>query len=313
MGFAIRRIYHPSYRTNDLAGTEDFFRRVFGRYSTPRAGLIMAGILVQPPDYPRDYCTFTPIADVFFDSIDPERYVIDGIQCYPSISQPYLDGFGWGVDGIEEIYREIRRRGIRCTDQKNYIVDSDELPRASFKDSPLFWTLEDDTGIRYEFYPVTSIGKYDPRSAPEWRLPEPIPEDPLGIVRSSHHTVLTTNIDRALGLIVDVLGGRVVRTERNELIGTESHYVLLAGDILEYAVPLDAGSTSGQALARRSPLDLYYSITWQVLDLERVRAHLAACGVRTLVEDDRTILTDPADSIGVPFGFTTELACADVR
>lgn len=313
MTFGVSRMYHPSHRVTDLDETERFFREVFGRYSTSRAGLVMSGVLTQPPDYPRDYCTFTPIADVFFDSIDPSRYVVDGVQCYESITEPYLDGFGWAVEGIEEIYGELRRHGIRCTDQRNVLVATEELPHAAFTSSPLFWTLADDTGLRYEFYPSASIGKYDPRTHPTWRLPDVIPEDPLGIERSSHHTVLTNDLERALRLVETVLGGRVVHQDRNGLLGTASTYVLLAGDILEYARPLDGATRTAEVLGRRLPLDAYHSITWKVRDLDAVEKHLTSCRIRIQARDDVTLVTDPRDSIGIPFGFTSVLACSDDR
>jgi catechol 2,3-dioxygenase-like lactoylglutathione lyase family enzyme len=305
MPISLNRIYHPSHRVDDLEATEDFFRRAFGRHSLPRASLVLAGIVKQPLEYPSDYCTFTPIADVFFDSIDPERYIWDGRQVYPSIKKSHLDGYGWAVDdGMQEIWDACQAAGIRLTDQWNNVVDGEEIPSASFKSTPLFWTLEDDTGLRYEFYPTSSILTYDHRAVPGWTLPGVRPDDPLGIQRSSHHTVLTTDLARAMKLFVEILGGEVIAKVENPAWKTQSTFVQLAGEVHELAV-VGEGTREhiSEDLDERLPLDSYYSISFLVEDLDKATAHLKSCGVDLQWESDAGVVTDPKTSIGVAWGF----------
>jgi hypothetical protein len=305
-------MYHPSHRVPDLDGAVRFFKEVFGRDCVPLATVQRSRDTAVTDGYPTDYAAFVLIADVWFDCIDPSRYVIDGVQRYETITVPQLSGFGWGVDGIEGIWQELRRGGIRCTDQRNVLADG-EMPKASFSDSPLFWTLDQDTGLRYEIYPVTSIGPADPRSDPGWVLPPVRDDDPLGIEMCSHHTVLTTQPERALALVVDVLGGTVIHQGRNELLGTESTYVSLADGVLEYAVAAQAGGPAAESLQARAPLDVYYSLTWKVQDLDRVARHLLdrRVAVRTRTHD--TIVVDPADGLGIPWVFTTVTVPNDPR
>ncbi|WP_100809718.1 MULTISPECIES: VOC family protein [unclassified Microbacterium] len=307
MTILLDRIYHPSHRVTDLGEVERFFRTVFGRHSLPRHSLIMAGLVQQPPEFPADYCTFTPIADLFFDSLDPARYVWGGVQRYPSIESPHLDGYGWGVgEGIQEIWDRCRAGGIRLTDQWNQVVDSPVIPSASFKSAPLFWTLQEDTGLRYEFYPASSIGPYDHRSAPGWSLPPVSRHDPLAIVRTSHHTVATRDPVRALRLLVGILGGEIVDVRHNPVWGSESTFVRIGDDTHELAVPLDETSHLAADLARRDPLDSYYSIGFLVDDLDRVARTLERCGIPWLHRSETAIVSDPAQSIGVPWGFYTD-------
>lgn len=305
MTIKLNRIYHPSYRTNDLEATEEFFRRVFGRHSLPRASLIMAGIIRQPEKYPSDYCTFTPLADVYFDSLDPQKYVWEGRQPYPSTSEPYLDGYGWAVESdMRELAETLRAHGIRLTDQWNNVVEGNEIPSASFKPTALFWTLQEDTGLRYEFYPVTSIQSYDPRALPGWELPDVSRDDPLAIRRSSHHTVLTANITRAKGFFVDVLGGEVVDESFNPAWHSQSTFVRLANDVHELAViDPDSDVPTAGALRRRLPLDSYHAISFLVADLEKATRHLEASGVGLQWRSRTGIVTDPQTSIGVTWGF----------
>ena len=312
MAWVVDRMYHPSHRVPDLSVAREFFERVFAREIVtltparePRPGS-------ASPRYPTDYCFFTLIADVWFDTIDPALYVFEGVQPYPDITEPHLNGFGWGVQGIDDLYRELRRRGIRCTDQSGVITESDGPPSAVFSSSPLFWTLTEDTGLRYEFYPTQSIGPLDPRSDPEWRLTTS-KTDPLGIERCSHHTVLTDRVDRALDLTVNVLGGTVIARGENELLDTKSTYVALADSVLEYAEPLSADSFAMRDWKANEPLDTYHSLTWKVRDLDTVERHLAACGVRVLVRTDQDLVAHPADCIGIPWGFTTRLVDGDLR
>jgi catechol 2,3-dioxygenase-like lactoylglutathione lyase family enzyme len=308
MTIKLNRIYHPSHRTPDLREVETFFREVFGRHSLPRTSLIMAGLVKQPPAFPTDYCVFTPISDLYFDSLNPEEYVWEGKQPYPTVTEPYLDGYGWGVDtGIQEIWDACQANGIRVTDQWNNIVDGPEMAVASFKPTPLYWTLQDDTGLRYEFYPADSITNYDHRSLPGWTIPPVSDFDPVSIIRTSHHTVMTKDVPRALRLFVDILGGEVIDTRENPVWNSESTFVRLGPDVHEFAIPQGDDSAAAKTLAKRLPLDAYYSIGFHVADLDKVVGTLEANHVGILFRSDTAVVADPKDAIGVPWGFYSEL------
>lgn len=308
MAISLNRIYHPSHRVTSIPEVEDFFRQAFGRHSLPRDSLIMAGVIKQPEDYPSDYCSFTPIADVYFDSIDPELYIWDGEQPYESITKSHLNGYGWAVDdGMQEIWDACQEAGIRLTDQWNNVISGAEIPTASFKATPLYWTLEDDTGLRYEFYPTTSIQSYDPRSLPGWELPPVSRDDPLSIKRSSHHTVLTTDLQRALKLFVEILPGEVIDETEDPALGTRSTFVRLVDDVHELALVGDGASGQvNRDLSERLPLDSYYGISFLVEDLDKAASHLESCGVGLQWRSETGLLTDPGTSIGVSWGFYSE-------
>jgi hypothetical protein len=143
-------------------------------------------------------------------------------------------------------------------------------------------------------------------------VPPTSDDDPLGIERCSHHTVLTDRPERALRLVGDVLGGEIVYEGRDELRGTTGTYVRLADSILEYAVP-DAGTAAHADWANDDRADTYHAITWKVADLERARHHLEAQGVCIQMRSDDTIVTDPTTSLGIPWGFTTSQTPGDTR
>jgi catechol 2,3-dioxygenase-like lactoylglutathione lyase family enzyme len=304
--FSIPMMFHPSHRVLDLDATERFFAAVFGRPSTSMAELMRRWKAVRP-DYPSDYCTFTPISDVFFDAVDPSRYVLHGVQHYPSITEPHLSGFGFYVDGMADLHAALHRHGIRTLDQAGAVVEGDEPPRSAASDMVLFWTDERDTGLRYELFPGDRPFASDPRPRPGWTIPEVSPDDPLGIERCSHHTVLTGDVDRALRLVVDVLGGERIGEGHDAVRGTDSTFVALSGSVLEYAQPVAPGLAMDD-WARHGRADTYHAITWKVADLERVAAHLERCTVGVRTRTDTLVIADPADAIGIPWGFTTQMA-----
>jgi hypothetical protein len=307
--FRATMMYHPSHHVPDLGEAESWFERVFGRSSTRLAPTTRDA----PPrsDYPLDYSTFTSISDVMFDTIDPKRYVLLGVQRYATVEQPHLKAFGWYFEGMAELYRALKRHGIRVTSQLDELADGEDPPTAAGSPMLLYFSLPEDAGLRYEFFPAIPF-RLDPRIAPNWTIPPVADDDPLGIERCSHHTVLTGHPERALRLIVDMLGGDIVHTGRDELRGTTGTYVSLAGSILEYAVP-DPGTRAYADWVEDDPNDTYHAITWKVADLERAERHLQAQGVRIQVRSEDTLVTDPTTSLGIPWGFTNKLTPGDPR
>lgn len=307
--FHVAMMYHPSHHVPDLSEAEGWFERVFGRPSSSLASMSRGA--PPRPGYPNDYSTFTSISDVLFDTIDPKRYVLLGVQRYATVAQPHLKGFGWYIEGMPELYRELKQHGITVTSQLDELADGDDPPTAAGSAMPLYFTLPENVGLRYEFLPAIPF-PLDPRIAPDWSVPPVSDEDPLGIECCSHHTVLTVRPERALKLIVDVLGGRVVHKGRDEIRGTTGTYISLADSILNYAVP-DAGTEAHTDWAEDEPNDTYHSITWKVADLNRAERHLQAQGVRIQLRSDDTLVTDPATSLGIPWGFTSGLNPGDPR
>ena len=101
-------MFHPSHRVPDLDEAEQFFARVFGRSSQRLAALVGGG--EQDPNNRNDYSVFTTIQEVIFDSIDPKLMIKEGVQWYPDVDVPHLNGMGWYVEGLADVYRAIRAR-----------------------------------------------------------------------------------------------------------------------------------------------------------------------------------------------------------
>jgi catechol 2,3-dioxygenase-like lactoylglutathione lyase family enzyme len=175
----------------------------------------------------------------------------------------------------------------------------------------MFWTTSGSAGLGYQFLPPIPFAG-DPRVNPDWTLSPVSDEDPLRIERCSHHTILTSEPERALRLFVDALGGTKIHEGRDQAIAAAGTYVHLADAVYEFAVP-DEGTPAHAAWSVNAPADTYYALTFKVEDLGRVERHLASQGVRIRSRSDDAIVTDPDTSIGIPWGFVTALTPGDPR
>ncbi|KIW76437.1 hypothetical protein Z517_11183 [Fonsecaea pedrosoi CBS 271.37] len=315
MTYKIVTLYHPSHRVPSLEKADTFFREVFGIESVWRNKLF-----TKPdpkyPTFPTDYCIFTSIADVFFDCIDPKKYVIDGEQRYEDVEEPHLNGLGWGVEGIDEIYAWLNEMGVRSTDQANRLADPKECPVAVFKPSKLFFTVAEDSGLRYEYYPASSMGTYDIRRDPSWKLNPQVGKGPLGIQFCSHHTILTANLSRAIRLFVDLMGGKQIHETKGTLRGTDSIFIQLADAVYEFAVPIpgvDSYASRDFEARQNKAEDVYHALTWKVKDLAVTEAHLRGKGVELIAKDDSMLVVDPKDGLGIPWGFVADVLPGDDR
>ncbi|MFD7205459.1 VOC family protein [Streptomyces sp. NPDC059893] len=295
--FRVRMLYHPVIHVPSLEEAEAFYTRVFGRPSTN-----FRAVMPNPPapGHSVGYSTFTAISDVLIDNLAPKQYLTGGVQRYPDVDTPRLTTTGWYVEGVKDLYKALRAHGFRLLDVRDQVLEDDEWAGGP---SP-FVSLKGDAGLAYRFFEMYPF-PLDPRVTEGWTVPPVTDEDPLGIVRAAHHTVLTARPERALKLTVDVLGGEVIHTGRDELRGVYGPYVRLADAVFHFATPHPCGARSADVPGDGDGApDTYHAITWQVADLERAAKHLEAQGVRIAQRSETALVTDPATSLGVPWGFT---------
>ncbi|KIM94676.1 hypothetical protein OIDMADRAFT_60453 [Oidiodendron maius Zn] len=312
MAYQIDYMWHPTHKSNDIVAAEKFFKDVFDRPSLP------VEVCLPPtelsPGYPRDYSILTPIQEVMFDCIDPKKYVVEGRQTFEDVSTPHLFCLGWAATGVEEIYKVCVEHGIRSTDQANRLGSSTAPPVTGFStNDPLFFTLPESTGLRYQIYPLSASGPPHPQGVKGWKLPPVRETDPLSLEFCSHHTILTSNPIKGLNFLVGILKGKIIHKGRNELLETDSTYISLGDGVYELAVPTRAGSFAAEDLKFNWPFDTYHSLTYKVQDLKKAERHLKDKNIRMLFSNENTIITNPEDTIGIPWGFTDKLTPGDFR
>lgn len=308
LGFRLEMMFHTSHRVPDLRQAERWIARVLGR---PSMRLETVLDLPENPVDRNDYASFTMLRDLNFETLDPRCYIKEGMQRFPIADRPRLNGFGWYVDGIDELYRTLREHDFHIVDCRGMPARGEQPPTLDDGDLPVFLLDPEDAGLRYQFLPRRPY-RCDPRVLPGWELPPVDDDDPLGLVRCAYHTVLTAEPKRAMRLFTDVLGGHVIHEGRDHVRGLDSIYIQLADGVYEFGVP-DEGTPAYADRPPGAPRDTYHAITFQVRDLDQVARHLSRQGVRIQDRTEHCIVADPQTALGIPWGFVTALTPGDTR
>lgn len=303
--------FHPTFNVPSLAEAEDFFQRVF---NLPSALMVTA-----PKDTPLEpgqlpgYSKFVMMRDLLIDYVSPALHTkLYGRQVFPDVDLPVLMNIGWYSADMTGTFRALRAAGIPLTNQLGEPAEGDEPPDVNQGGGgmKMFFTPADQVGLRYQFLPVFPM-PHDPRLDPNWTLPPVSDEDPLQIKHLSHHTILTEDPQRAVRFM-EALGGSVIHEGRDAQRGLAGPYVHLADAIYHYAIP-DAGTEAAALLAAKVPADKLWAMSFNVVDLDRVAAHLDSVGVKVQSRTDDTIVTEPSTSLQVPWGFSTARIPGDPR
>ncbi len=226
-----------------------------------------------------------------------------------------LHSLAWYVRGIDDIAEELRRRGVRFYDSDGDLIEG-SVPRhgpmplppgyrrtypPNWSSAVLYTNFRDAHGM-LEFCEPSSDHPLPPRRLDDDMRPE---SDPLGIVATSHQTIVVPRCDTAAAFFVEALGGQLFHEGVNSALGVRSAFVLVGegrGTVVELAEPTADGpargdlETCGRAILHRT--------TFLVRDLAAIRDHLVVEGFKVEVDEDGLIVTDPASTVGARFGFT---------
>lgn len=137
--FRIERIFHPTQYTPSLDLSVRFFERFFARKSD-LAETVLKKVIPPGVDYPTDYCAFTSIRDVFFNSLVPEKFVLGGVQVFPSVETPTLRTVGWYAEGLGAIYEMLTGNGFSIWDSKGDPMKAFQAESAVPGGKPMFFT-----------------------------------------------------------------------------------------------------------------------------------------------------------------------------
>lgn len=307
---SVPALYHPTIAVNDLDAAREWFRRVFHR--DPLRWEETLSLELLEPDYPTNYSFFAFITDIHWVFLCPSLHAAGSLsgQTRYKNAQDGMIGLGWYTDDAVELFQRLDDAGIRAHDQQGRRITSARPPVSSFASDILTgFTEPEDTGIRYEFQETgrRHWAKYaeqaDPRLRPEWNGPELDPEDPLGILLTSHHTVFTEDPARALRLYTEILDGEVIEATAQPTSGATSTFVRLADTVLEFAVP-DPGGAMAERVAGGK--DLYAGVTMQVADVDAARKHLLTAEI-SVVDGDGWVEIPPEDGFGATWRFAAAL------
>ncbi|MCG2624116.1 VOC family protein [Arthrobacter sp. I2-34] len=303
---AVPMMFHPTLVVDDLPQATEWFQRVFGRRGVRWEEKYDFSKLKG--DYPKEYSIFIHLGDVVVDVLSPKLLALPEGKKAPYPEGQGLTDIAWYTEDARALASYFTARGIRVRDQNGSLVENGDLPVSNLADDCyILWTLPEDTGLTYEFLEMgeqhrefySLVG--DPRLNPSWTLPVASADDPLGVVRSLHHTILTLDLDRAERLYTCILPGRVIRRGTDTQWGAESVSIEFAGSVLKFARP-QSDALTDVFTGEPTETDSYVGMTYQVLDLERVARHLTQQGVG-FERVDEAICTFPAETMGVRWTF----------
>jgi catechol 2,3-dioxygenase-like lactoylglutathione lyase family enzyme len=312
MNDLVKMVFHPTIAVGDLEEARTWFRRLFLREDVRWEDRYDLSLLNN--DYPQNYSFFMNVADVVLDALSPAMHAqgaLKGQDRFKGITEGMI-GIGWYTDDMMGLIQQLRKKGIHCHDQQSRELFGDVPPASAMApDVLLAFTDPAMTGFRYEFFQLGErhrpyySQKGDPRLREDWTLPALSTEDPLSIVRGSHHTFVTHDLDRALRVHCDALGGRVVGEGTNGELNSDSTFIDVADSIFEFAVP----RPGSRAYNLASPdMDSYVGLTFITADLRKVEDHLRGLALG-FSSSENSLTIQPADGFGVAWRFSThELA-----
>lgn len=216
----------------------------------------------------------------------------------------HLHSLAWYTGDVGAVWERLVDQGIR-------VIHYQPTDRPVEGD---IYTHPKDTLTQLEFFqpPAVTGGPPDVRFDPTWPEQWAASVNPLGVQRLAYATVVARDMDRAISIYVDVLGGTIIDQGSSALTGTVNTYVAIGPEtVVELAMPADTGSLAGRDLAALG--ESCHALAFAVTDLDQVAGHLGAKGIAILARDDTTILADPADTYGAPIRFTTLATSGDPR
>lgn len=300
-------MFHPTLLTEDLAEAAEWFQRIFGRRGVRWEEKYDFSKLKG--DYPKEYSIFIHLGDVVLDVLSPSLLQLpEGREnIYPQGQG--LNDIAWYAEDARQMARYLVNHGIRVRDQEGRLVEDGNLPVSNVADDMyILWTEPEDTGLTYEFLEMGHQHREfysragDPRLDPNWSLPPVSNDDPLGIIRNLHHTILTLDPSRAERLYTEILNGEVLHRGENETGGGDSTFVHFAGSVLEFVQPR-SGKITDVFTRCDTTFDSYVGMTFQVVDTAKAAQHLENHGVKVEEVGD-SIVTLPDQTMGVRWVFT---------
>jgi hypothetical protein len=285
--------FHFIHMTKDLTGLDAWYDDVF----TVKRGWMDHGYMAEEV---RD-ASLISLADTCIEPLAP-AFRIDGWDSMPL--GRFFNRFGSRWESIAVYCDDVTEVWQACTDNKirvflNGGIVATERPDA---DCRAVFTHPRDTIGKMQFtasYLMSGDARFKPGYDPNWWREH----HPTGLERLAYATAITSDLERAKHIYVDVFGGELLHVTDSTLTGTSSAYVALGETVIELAMPTIKGTYASDDLERNG--EMHHALTFKVSDLEKANKYLATKGVKSVARDDQTVLYDPETTMGAFFRLTT--------
>jgi catechol 2,3-dioxygenase-like lactoylglutathione lyase family enzyme len=290
----IGKLFHLGHLVEDLDDTDRLYDEVFAcqRYyrGYERAARREASLLV--------------VADQCMEPIAPSKDPADARSPLGRFKARFgnrLHSIAWYVDDIEPFTALLLGHGVR-------LVGLTGRPVTDPAGATAIWTHPADTGALLEFCPSGFAA--DPRLQPGWTT-GPWRQHPLGLLRTSHITVLFDDAADGHRVYGEILGGRLLHTDTADPAVGRVYYAIGEDTIVEIATPADDASREGRDLAAAG--NAFHAVTFRTADLERATAFLTAHGVATTPTSDHDVHLDLPSAHGLNLFLTDRTIPGDTR
>lgn len=293
---AIGKLFHLIHMTGDLPALETWYDEVF----SVRRGFLDHNYM---PGEKRD-ASLVVLGDAVIEPLAP-AFRVEGWDAMPL--GRFYQRFGahwhsiaWYTDDAGEMWQRCTDAGIRVFVEGGVLTDTRPAPNSAIMTHPK------DTITQLEFFNPegSGISKADPRiNGSDFDDQWWVKNHPVKTPGLAYTTILTYDLDRAVQVYGDVLGGDVLHKGSSALTGTDDVYIQLGDTVIQLSTPNVDGTLATEDMARNK--EVLHAASWRVEDLDATQEYFDSVGIATLSRDDETLLTDPATTHGVPFRWTT--------
>lgn len=293
---AIGKLFHLIHMTGDLPALEAWYDDVFA----VRRGFLDNNYM---PGEKRD-ASLVLLGDTVIEPLSP-AFRVDGWDQMPL--GRYYNRFGnhwhsiaWYTDDAGEIWQRCADDGVRVYVEGGVQTTERPGPNSAVMTHPK------DTITQLEFFNPTGtpIAELDPRlNGSDFDSGWWIENHPVKTPGMAYTTVLANDLDQAVTVYTDTLGGELIHRSASRLTGTDDAYVRLGESVVQLSKPARDGTIAAADFAKHG--QTHHAVAFRVLDLDETKEYFDDKGIATIARDDHTLVTDPATTHGVPFRWTT--------
>lgn len=284
--FSVGKMFHLAHLVEDLDAVDRWYDELFGcvrfyrRYE--KAAHREASLLV--------------ISDMIMEPIQPSaapEAAGTPLGRFKARHGNRLHSLAWYVEDIEACSRELAARGIRQ-------VGLTGRPVTDPAKAVAIWTHPADTHALLEFCEPGFAA--DPRLQADW-VDTWADHHPLRIQRTSHITVVVEDLDAAVAVYVDALGGTLLHRDDQHHDHDRAAFIAVGEETVIHAVaPVGTTTPEGSDLAQSG--EGVHAIVFATADLDAAATFLRAKGQRLEPSGADTFFINRDDAFGLRVGFT---------